>query len=96
MEKETEIDLENGEGAEELYERLTIVVDKGQEALRIDKFIMNRIEGATRNKVQQAIEGGMVLVNGKVIKSNYKIRPKDEIIVYSDNSPESTEIVPAE
>ena len=94
MEKEIEIDLENGEGAEELYERLTIVVDKGQEALRIDKFLMNRIEGATRNKIQQGIEGGMVLVNGKVIKSNYKIRPKDEIIVYSDNSPESTEIVP--
>jgi 23S rRNA pseudouridine1911/1915/1917 synthase len=89
-----ENELDNGEGSEELYERLTLVVDKGQEPLRIDKFLMNRIEGATRNKVQQAIEGGMVLVNGKEIKSNYKIRPRDEIIVYSDNSPVSTEIVP--
>jgi 23S rRNA pseudouridine1911/1915/1917 synthase len=89
-----ENELDNGEGSEELYERLTLVVDKGQDPLRIDKFLMNRIEGATRNKVQQAIEGGMVLVNGKEIKSNYKIRPRDEIIVYSDNSPESTEIVP--
>ena len=93
-EVEMENELENGEGSEELYERLTIVVDKGQEPLRIDKFLMNRIEGATRNKVQQAIEGGLVLVNGKEIKSNYKIRPRDEIIVYSDNAPESTEIIP--
>src|SRR5215203_936206 len=55
---------------------------------------MNRIENATRNKLQQAINAGLVLVNGKEVKQNYKIRPFDQIIVYSDLSPESTDVVP--
>ena len=78
---------------EELFERLTIVCAKGQEPLRIDKFLMNRIEGATRNKVQQAIEAERVLVNEQPVKSNYKVRPDDKIIVYETYLPESTEIV---
>jgi 23S rRNA pseudouridine1911/1915/1917 synthase len=82
------------EEAEELFERLNIVCAKGQEALRIDKFLMNRIEGATRNKIQQGIENEMVLVNGKPVKSNYKVRPLDEIIIYQSHEPESNEIVP--
>lgn len=91
---ELEDELEDGEGSEELYERVNLVVDKGQEPLRIDKFVQNRIEGATRNKVQQAIEAGMVLVNDKPVKANYKVRPLDRLIVYSTRSPESTEIKP--
>ena len=79
---------------DELYERFNITIDKGQEPLRIDKYLMHRIEGATRNKLQQAISLGMVLVNGKEIKSNYKIKPLDSIIVYSDMSPEQTDVVP--
>lgn len=89
-----EDELENAEGAEELYERMSFTVDKGQEPLRIDKFLINRIEGGTRNKLQHAIEKGHVLVNGKVVKSNHKIKPGDEVLLYSETSPESTEIVP--
>ena len=59
---------------EELYEKLAITIDKGQEPLRIDKFLMQRIEGATRNKIQQGIDDEMVLVNDKPIKSNYKVK----------------------
>ena len=54
--------------SDELFEKHVIIIDKGQEALRIDKFLMQRIEGATRNKIQQAIENEMVLVNDKPIK----------------------------
>ena len=79
---------------EELFERLTIFTDKGQEPYRIDKFLMNRIEGATRNKIQQAIEAGMVLINDKPVKSNYKIRGLDKIVVYQSRIPETTEIIP--
>src|SRR6266516_7176279 len=79
---------------DELYERFNIAIDKGQEPLRIDKFLMNRIEGATRNKLQQAINAGMVLVNGKEIRPNYKVKALDEIIVYSDMSPDETDVVP--
>lgn len=79
---------------DELYERFNLTVDKGQDPLRIDKFLINRIEGGTRNKLQQAINTGMVLVNGKETRPNYKVRPLDEIIIYSDTSPEQTEVLP--
>ncbi|HEY9343193.1 MAG TPA: RluA family pseudouridine synthase [Hanamia sp.] len=88
------IEEELPEESEELFERLTIVCAKGQEPLRIDKFLMNRIEGATRNKIQQAIEAERVLVNEKPIKSNYKIRPEDKIVIYQTHLPESNVIVP--
>ena len=79
---------------DEMYERLIITIDRGQEPLRIDKFLMSRIEGATRNKIQQAIDNEMVLVNEKPVKSNYKVKPADKIVVFDDRSPESTEIIP--
>ena len=79
---------------DELYERFNLTVDKGQEPLRIDKFLINRMEGGTRNKLQQAINIGMVQVNGKEIRPNYKVRPSDEIIIYSDTSKEQTEVLP--
>jgi len=82
------------ENSEELYQRFVFSIDKGQEPYRIDKFLMNRIEGATRNKLQQAINAGLVLVNNKEVKQNYKIKPFDQIIIYSDLSPESTDVVP--
>ncbi|WP_295118204.1 RluA family pseudouridine synthase [uncultured Chitinophaga sp.] len=93
---ELEDELESGEGSEEIYERINMVVDRGQEPIRIDKFLLTRIQNATRNKVQQAIEDGMVSVNDKPIKSNYKIRPLDKIIVLSNRNPESTETLPEE
>jgi 23S rRNA pseudouridine1911/1915/1917 synthase len=82
------------ESNDELYERFTFTIDKGQEPYRVDKFLMNRLEGATRNKLQRAINLGLVLVNNKEIKQNYKVKPYDQIVIYSDLSPESTEIVP--
>jgi 23S rRNA pseudouridine1911/1915/1917 synthase len=80
--------------SEELFERETIICAKGQEPLRIDKFLMGRIEGATRNKIQQAIEGERVLLNDKPVKSNYKVRPLDKIVIYQDYLPESNTIIP--
>lgn len=82
------------ETGDELYERMTIIVDKGQEPMRLDKFITQRIEGASRNKVQQAIETGRVLINNKKVQANHRIKPGDEIIVYSDKETQGEEIVP--
>jgi len=93
-EEEIENEIEDGDGGEARYERMSFTVDKGQEPLRIDKFLITRIEGGTRNKLQQAIENGLVIVNQRAVKSNYKIKPGDDVIVYSDTSPESTEIIP--
>lgn len=92
-----ELEQDNPEiqdNSDELYERFSFKTDKGQEPLRIDKFLTNRIERATRNKLQQAINAGLVLVNGKEIRPNYKIKPMDEIVIYSDMSPEETDVVP--
>ena len=80
--------------AEELFERETIICAKGQEPFRIDKFLMGRIEGATRNKIQQAIEAERVLLNDKPVKSNYKVRPFDKIVIYQDYLPENNNILP--
>ncbi|MER3498747.1 MAG: RNA pseudouridine synthase [Chitinophagaceae bacterium] len=91
---EQPIDKSIQDSSDELYERLSLKVDKGQEPLRIDKFLMNRIENATRNKLQQAINAGLVLVNGKEVRPNYKVKAGDEIVTYSDMSPEETDVVP--
>ncbi|MBO9566522.1 MAG: RluA family pseudouridine synthase [Niastella sp.] len=95
--KDIELDNElddSGEGSEELYERMNLVVDRGQEPMRLDKFLVQRIENASRNKVQQAIESGRVLINGKQVQSNHKIKPGEEIIVYSDREVQGEDIVP--
>ncbi len=87
---------EQSDTQEELYERMTIIVDKGQEPLRLDKFITARVEGASRNKVQIAIESGRVLINNKKAAANHKIKPGEEIIIYSDREPQGDEIIPEE
>ena len=89
-----EENIEEESSEEELFERLTIVVDKGQDPVRIDKFLMQRIEGATRNKIQQSIEAERVLVNEKPVKSNHKIRPGEKIVVFESRIPETTDIIP--
>lgn len=80
--------------SEELFEKLSLTIDKGQEPLRIDKFLMQRIEGSTRSKIQQAIDDELVLVNDAPVKNNYKIRPGDHILVLDHRHPEHSQIVP--
>ncbi len=81
-EEKLESNLEKEENEEkELYEHYRFDVDPGQEPLRIDKFLMARIMNATRNKLQQATKAGNVLVNEKVVKSNYRVRPNDKIAI---------------
>src|ERR1700760_1204044 len=79
---------------QDLYEHLRVVVDKGQSLLRIDKFLMHRIENASRNRIQNAIEQGNVLVNDKQLKSSYKVKPLDVISVVLPHPPRDTEVYP--
>jgi 23S rRNA pseudouridine1911/1915/1917 synthase len=96
MSNDSELELsdDQSESGETLYERTNIIVDRGQEPMRLDKFLTARIEGASRNKVQQAIETGRVLVNNKKVQANHKIKPGEEIVVYSDREVHSEEIIP--
>lgn len=77
-----------------LYEHHHIRVEKGQVTMRIDKFIMIRLANTTRTKVQTACEAGFVLVNGKPSKSNYKIKPLDEISIVLTVPPRNIEVIP--
>ena len=62
------------EPQDELYEHFSFTASEGQEPLRVDKFLMNFIENATRNKIQKAAKNGSIEVNGKVVKQNYKVK----------------------
>ncbi|HEK21449.1 RluA family pseudouridine synthase [Mucilaginibacter sp.] len=79
---------------QDLYEHLRVVVDKGQSLLRIDKFLMHRVENASRNRIQNAIDAGNVLVNDKIIKASYKVKPQDIISVVLPHPPRDTEVYP--
>ncbi len=79
---------------EELFERMQINVDLGQSPYRIDKFILERMMGVSRNRIQSAISDGAVLVNGKTCKSNYKVRPNDEISLLIPRHSKSEGVLP--
>ncbi|MCC6180261.1 MAG: RluA family pseudouridine synthase [Bacteroidia bacterium] len=83
----------HNEDEKELYEHHHIIVEKGQEMMRIDKYLMIRIQNATRTKLQQACDAETILVNKKPVKSSYKIKPFDEISILMANPPREIEIV---
>lgn len=70
-----------------LYEHYRFEADKGQSPLRVDKYLMNRIENATRNKIQKAAKDGNILVNEEPVKSNYKVKPYDVIRIVFEHPP---------
>ena len=82
------------ENDDELYEHHSFVADKGQTPLRIDKYLMNRIENATRNKIQAAAKDGSIYVNDTPVKSNYKVKPSDKIRVLLAHPPYENLLTP--
>lgn len=78
----------------DLFEHYRFEVDKGQGQLRIDKFLMLRIENASRNKIQNAAKAGNILVNDTPVKSNYKVKPLDIISIVLAFPPREIEIIP--
>ncbi len=87
-------ELINDQEEQDLYEHFRLTVDKGQSLLRIDKFLMNRIENASRNRIQNAADAGNILVNEKPVKSSYKVKPLDIISIVLPHPPRDTEIYP--
>lgn len=86
-------DVPSADGSE-LYEHFRFVADKGQQLLRVDKFLVARLEKSSRNRVQQAADAGCILVNGKAVKSNYRVKPLDVVTVVMDRPRYEFEIVP--
>lgn len=79
---------------DELYEHFRFVVDPGTEIIRIDKYLFNLIKNTSRNKIQQAAKADCILVNGKIERQNYKVKPGDVISVLMPSPPRITEIIP--
>lgn len=80
--------------ADDLFERVKVVADKGQSPLRVDKFLVDHTGGISRNRIQQAADAGHVWANGKPVASNYKVKPGDVIQVLVDYEPTDYTIVP--
>ena len=81
------------ENNKSLFEHFSFKVDKGQDPLRIDKYLMNFVENATRTKIQAAAKKGSIQVNGVVVKSNYKVKPEDQIKVLFEYPPKENELI---
>ena len=94
LQEDENLTLDSESGPEQKYIHFQFISDKGQNSIRIDKFLIDRIEGVSRSKIQQAAEVGWILVNGKSVKSNYKIKPLDEITLVMDKPRIHIEIAP--
>ena len=87
-------DTEEAGESEELFEHHRLVASPNQELVRLDKYLITFLPNVTRSKVQAAIKEGYVLVNEQPVKSNYKVRPDDEIVVSLPTPPRDTEVHP--
>jgi 23S rRNA pseudouridine1911/1915/1917 synthase len=81
---------------QELYERLRIEVDAGQVPLRVDKFLVEHMPHSSRNRIQTVADAGMLFVNERPVKSNYKVRPGDIVTMMIDHAPYDDKIEPEE
>ena len=88
------VDIDDaGEDGAGLYEHFRFVADKGQQLLRVDKFLVTRFEKSSRNRIQQAADAGCIHVNGKAVKSNYRVKPLDVVQVVMDRPRYELEII---
>ena len=76
------------------FEHYKFVADKGQNPLRVDRFLLNFVEFATRNKIQNSIKAGNVRVNDNIVKANYKVKAEDVVTVVLDYPKEKNELLP--
>lgn len=93
LEDDDELENQSSE-PQTMYEHYRFIADKGQNMLRIDKFLSVRIEGISRNRIQQAAEAGCILVNNEPVKSNYRVKPLDVISIVMDQPRHELEIIP--
>jgi len=93
-EDEDDVLTEESPDKDQMFEHYRFVADKGQNQLRIDKFLSVRIEGISRSRIQQAADANCILVNNLSVKSNYKVKPLDVISVVMDRPRRELEIIP--
>lgn len=84
----------NKQQEDDLFEHHHFIAAKGQDPLRVDKFLMNFIENATRNKIQNAAKDGTIYVNGTPVKQNHKVKAGDEVKVLLSYPPYESQLIP--
>lgn len=89
-----ELFREDADSDEGLFEHHRIVVDRGQGLLRMDKFLVARLEKTSRSRIQQAHEAGFVRVNGQPVKSSYRVKPGDVVTVELPYPVRELELIP--
>ena len=94
MERDKSKSEEEIRSTESLYEHHCFIAAQGQSPLRVDKFLMTRIENATRNKIQQAAKSGSIFVGENAVKSNYKVKGGDHIRVLFSHPPYQNILIP--
>ena len=82
------------ENPAELYEHFRVVVDKGQSQVRVDKYLFERLVNSSRNRIQKAADAGLIMANGKPVKSSYKVKPCDVLTVMMDRPRYDNDIIP--
>lgn len=85
-------DIDELEGEPQLYEHFRFVVDSGQEPLRIDKYMLEKLQHSSRNRIQRAADAGFVHVNDRPVKRNYRVRPGDVVTLMLDRPRHDTSI----
>lgn len=78
----------------ELYEHFRVVIDKGQSQVRVDKYLFERLVNSSRNRIQKAADAGLIMANGKPVKSSYKVKPCDVLTVMMDRPRYDNDIIP--
>lgn len=86
--------LDDDSENDELYEHYAFVADPGQEIVRVDKFLLDRLPNTSRNKIQVAAKNGNVVVNQNVVKQNYRVKPKDRVSLVLPYPVRELELIP--
>ena len=92
--EDTAGEVQGGPDSNGMYEHFRFFADKGQQLLRVDKFLVDHLQKASPNRIQQAADAGCIIVNGKPVKSNYRVKPGDTVSVVMDRPRYEMEITP--
>ncbi len=87
-------DIEPSPEEVQLYEHFRVTVDKGQDLVRVDKYLFDKLTNVSRNRIQKAADAGYIMANEKPVKSNYRVKPLDVITVMLDRPYYDNEVVP--
>lgn len=92
--EERQVETHHNDDEEHYYEHFRCIADPGQGLIRVDKFLTDRMEGTSRNRIQQAADAGFIFINGKPVRSNARVKPHDVVTLQLLSPRRELEITP--